>query len=69
MEIKDILNLTLLDIVSENKSIEQYFRQLGEELGVCLLCKELFTPLEMICKKYKLDCSYIIETIRKISSN
>ncbi len=46
---------TLLEIVQEIPESQEFFRKLGEEIGICLLCEELFSTLEDIIQKYNLN--------------
>ncbi|KUJ95688.1 MAG: hypothetical protein PWR24_1679 [Desulfonauticus sp.] len=56
----------LLDWISKYPQTEKYFRQLGETLGVCILCKELFTPLKEVLKKYSLSEQEILASLEQL---
>lgn len=63
------LQLTLLDFVYKYRESEEYFKKLGEEIGQCILCTELFTPVQEIFNKYSLDVDKISKDLEKICSS
>lgn len=60
------LQLTLLDFIYKYRQSEDYFKKLGEEIGSCILCSELFTPLKEIIVKYNLDVNKLTKDLEKI---
>ncbi|OAG26951.1 hypothetical protein [Thermodesulfatator autotrophicus] len=50
----ELENKTLLDIIIKYSEAQKFYRELGEKIGVCLLCEELFSTLLEISQKYGL---------------
>lgn len=40
--------MTLLDLISDYPEKEEFFREIQEKTGVCILCNYLFSSLEEI---------------------
>ncbi|AEH43937.1 hypothetical protein Thein_0052 [Thermodesulfatator indicus DSM 15286] len=56
----ELENKTLLDIVIKYPETQAFYRELGEKIGVCLLCEELFSTLLEISQKYGLSIEELL---------
>ncbi|MGI6548483.1 MAG: hypothetical protein ACOX4Q_00395 [Syntrophomonadales bacterium] len=58
--------MSLLEIVELSPQSEEVFHQYDDEAGCCLLCNNLFDPLEEVAKTYSLDLDQILARLRKL---
>jgi hypothetical protein len=59
-------NMSLLEIVELSPQSEEVFHQYDDEAGCCLLCNNLFDPLEEVAGIYSLDVNQILAKLKKI---
>jgi hypothetical protein len=59
--------MSLLEIVELSPQAEEVFHQYDDEAGCCLLCNNLFDPLEEVARIYSLDLNQILAKLRKLN--
>lgn len=59
-------DMTVLDIVSNNKSTIEIFRGYDEQAGECICCSSLFETLDKVAEKYGIDLDTILSDLNKV---
>lgn len=55
--------MTVLDIVSENRSAIDIFKRYDVQAGECICCGSLFETLESVAEKYGIDLNTILNDL------
>jgi hypothetical protein len=56
-------DMTILDIVSENRETIDVFKKYDVHAGECICCTSLFETLENVTKKYGIDLNAILDDL------
>ncbi len=56
-------NMTVLDVVSDNKSAIDVFKRYDAQAGECICCASLFETLDNVTKKYGIDLNAILNDL------
>ncbi|MCB9480278.1 MAG: hypothetical protein H6680_00430 [Desulfobacteraceae bacterium] len=63
---KNLKNMTLLDIMSKWEKTEQVIKSYDEKAGTCLCCNHLFDTLDHVCTTYKIPLDEIKKKIELV---
>ncbi|NLD36976.1 MAG: hypothetical protein GX654_08910 [Desulfatiglans sp.] len=56
-------HMTVLDIVSENRSAIDVFKRYDAQAGECICCSSLFETLENVVEKYGINLNTILNDL------
>jgi hypothetical protein len=59
-------DMTILDIISENRETEKIFKQLEAELGVCICCQGLFLSLREAAERFGFHMESVMAEINTV---
>lgn len=65
---KILAEMTVLDVVSTFRGIEQAFAKYDQQAGTCICCQALFDPLEEVAEKFDLDLDGMIGDLEAAAS-
>ena len=60
-------DMTVLNIVSNNRETIGIFRGYDEEAGECICCESLFETLDKVAEKYGIDLNNLLNDLNAVS--
>lgn len=66
-KIKISPDMTVLDIVSNNKETVDIFKRYDEQAGECICCTSLFETLDKVADKYGIDLNKLLNDLKAVS--
>ena len=60
-------NMTILEIVSENRETIEVFKTYDEKAGECICCASLFETLNKVAEKYGIDLDEILKDLNNVT--
>ncbi len=65
-KIKISPDMTVLDIVSNNKNTIEIFQGYDEQAGECICCESLFETLDKVAEKYGIDHNKLLNDLNAV---
>ncbi len=59
-------NMTVLDIVSDNKGAIDIFKKYNAQAGECICCASLFETVEDVAEKYGIDLNALLNDLNNV---